>query len=80
MIYIQDKISLSYTMVRAHIRCAIMHERERERVPYRTYMRRTMVKLTYHICMHVDHLHREIFHVKCLEFRSLCDKCTYMIQ
>ena len=23
--------------------------------------------------MHVDHLHREIFHAKCWEFRPLCD-------
>ena len=24
--------------------------------------------------MHVDHLHREIFHAECSEFRPLCDK------
>ena len=23
--------------------------------------------------MHVDHLHRKIFHAECWEFRSLCD-------
>ena len=49
---------------------AIMHERER--VHYRTYMCRTI----YHICMHVDHLHREIFHAECWEFRPLCDNVS----
>ena len=27
--------------------------------------------------MHVDHLHREIFHAECWEFRLLCDKMWY---
>ena len=31
----------------------------------------------YHICMHVDHIHREIFHAECWEFRLLCDNCAY---
>ena len=51
---------------------AIMHERRR--MHYRTYIRRTMVSLIYHIFMHVYYLHREIFNAECWEFRLLCDK------
>ena len=29
--------------------------------------------------MHVDHLHREIFHAKCWEFRPLCDNYCFWI-
>ena len=54
---------------------AIMHEHER--VHYQKNH-----GITYHICMHVDHLHREIFRAKCWEFRPLCDKdlcCWYSL-
>ena len=30
--------------------------------------------------MHVDHLHREIFHAESWEFRPLCDKSKYQFQ
>ena len=45
---------------------------------YCTYMRRTMVQLIYHILLHVDNLHRKIFHSECWEFRLLCDKWRYI--
>ena len=42
-------------------------------------MRRAMVQLIYHICMLVDHPHREIFHAEYWEFRPQCDKDRYTI-
>ena len=50
-----------------------MHESEREHYNH-MFMRRTMVLLIYHICMHVEHLYHKIFHAECWEFRTLCDK------
>ena len=37
-------------------------------VHYRMYMRRTIEKLIYHICMHVDHLYHERFHAEVGKF------------
>ena len=61
-------ICLSYTLVRAHVRC------DNAQAWASAYIARACAELIYHIYMHVDHLHRKICHAEYWKFRLLCDK------